>query len=314
MNVLLLSGSGWVGSRIAREFLENGFDVTVAARGLQKSGIFREVRFVHCDRTDPDEVTEVLRTHAKDIVVDATAGHFDEADTVRIAETLKGRVRRYLHCGSTGVYTPMKKLPGDESSPLTLPEEFGPGWIGKARADRIIQEKMKEGFPATILQPSCIMGAGAWPMDNLGSRDHDFFKRILEGTPLVLPDGGNMLIQFIHPGDIASAFRLAAASPQAEGGTYILSGERAVTVKTYIEMLGELLGRAPVFTYASGQELLKDYIGKPGEGGFRFFLEHMCFDISKAEKDFGWRPRHSLEDILAEVTEWVLTQYESGAF
>ena len=132
----------------------------------------------------------------------------------------------------------------------------------------------------------------------------------MEGKPVVLPDGGNMLIHFVHPADLARAFRLAVETERSLGETYIISGQRSVTVKDYILELCRLLGVVPNFVPMHAEDVLKQYISEKGIGGFRFFCTHMSFDISKAKAHLGYDPQYSVTDILRELIDWTKAQYE----
>jgi len=313
MKVTILSGTGWVGSHIAKEFIEHGYEVTVLARGKTKPMFdLPGMKVIPCERTNIPQLKECLNQLQTDIFIDVIPGHLGTENTVAIADMIEGKVGQYLHCGSTGVYAPLRRVPGRETDPLTLPKEFGEGWRGKAWADEEIRRRMAQGFPATILQPSCIMGAGTFPMDNFGSRDPQFLKNLVEGKPIILPDGGNMLIHFIHPADLARSFRLAAETKNSLGQTYIISCERSLTVKDYILELCDLLGCTPNFVPMHSQEVLEKYISPRNEGGFRFFCTHMSFDISKAKTQLGYVPQYDVTDMLQELIAWVKQQPESG--
>lgn len=308
--VVLLSGTGWVGSHIAREFLDHGYDVTVLARGQAKPMYdLRSAKLIPCDRTNVSELTDLVKQLQADIFIDVIPGHIGKEDTVNVANAVQGRVGRYLHCGSTGVYAPLRQVPGRESDPEAPPPEFGEGWRGKHDADQEIRRRIASGFPGTILQPSCIMGAGLYPMDNLGGRNPAFLKMLMEGQPVVLPDGGNMLIHFVHPADLARSFRLAAETERSLGETYIISGQRSLTVKDYILELCALLGVSPNFVPMQAEDVLKQYIPERSIGSFRFFCTHMSFDITKAKDHLGYDPQYTVTDILRELIGWTKAQY-----
>jgi len=309
MKVLLLSGSGWLGSYITREFVANGDEVTILARG-NHAPMFNadDVNIVKCDRADPDDLREKLRKYASEVVIDVIPGYFRAENSEWVADALDGRIKHYLHCSSTGVYTPLTAVPGNESEPVAPLPENGDAFVRKAASDKVIMERASKGFPATVIQPTCIMGPGMRPMDNIGGRGKGFLKSLLDEEEIILPDGGRMLLQFVHPADLARAFRLAAYNDSAIGQTYIISGQKSLTLRQYIATLCKILGRTPHFKNVPSAKVFEDYCDIIDKGDFRFFLEHMSFDITKARNELGYEPQYSLEAMLKEVIEWTVSQ------
>ena len=154
-------------------------------------------------------------------------------------------MKQYIHCSSTGGYTPLPFIPCDESAPFTG-FSLGGGWDAKARYDSIaINLFCKDGFPATVIRPCYITGPGMVPLDNLGDRRTDFIADIINEVPLDLPDNGLALLQPIHADDLAHSFLLAADAPCSIGQIYNICQEKAVTLNRYLEINAAAFDKKP---------------------------------------------------------------------
>ena len=48
--------------------------------------------------------------------------------------------------------------------------------------------------------------------------------------------------------------------------------------------------------------------GKANEQGLRFLCEHMSIDSGKAARDFGYRPKWSVREGLADSLKWMVAR------
>ena len=296
MKVLVIGGTGWVGHNIVLELAKRGHAPEIFTRGRQTpyaaavSGFPR----ITGDKTDAAFLKKTILGGGYDAVIDSVP----QPEVIRTLTALKDHYGRYLHCGSTGVYTPLQYLPADEEHPFA--GHVYEGFEGKVASDRSALEAMKnEGLKATILRPCCIAGPGKLPLDNLGGRRSGFIPDILKGIPLDLPGEGNALLQIVHVGDLGRAFALAAERPESCGEVINICGKKAVTLKKYCGINARALGREAVINLMNFDAMIAKY-GEGIRGGLTFLVEHMCFDISKAERLLGFVPRYTLEEAVAE--------------
>jgi len=59
---------------------------------------------------------------------------------------------------------------------------------------------------------------------------------------------------------------------------------------------------------ACGVVIFRRHPDETTEKGLQFLIEHMCFDISKAEKMLGYFPKYSAEERLVKALEWCLDE------
>ena len=302
MKVIIFGGTGWVGSRIVKNFHDAGCETTICSRGQggkRKVDGIENIPQINADKNNESEMTKIFR-QKYDIVIDSVPTVESINNVFKLAKGLK----HYIHCSSTGGYAPLPFIPGDETMPY---QGFpgGGGWKQKAEVDTLLMNLFHTyGFPATVIRPSYISGQGMAPIDNLGGRRLDFVDDILANVTLDLPDAGLALLQPIHIDDLASVFLLAAKTHQSIGQVYNICLEKAVTLTQYLEISATALDRKVNINYIPLKDMLEKYGDSISDVGLKFMATHMCFDISKAKEQLNYQPRHSTEETIEENILW----------
>jgi len=301
MKILVLGGTGWVGHQVVRQYHAAGHDVTIGSRGQKStfcSDIPCEVTRVTLDKNSEPEMAALL-TNGYEIVIDTVPS---EASIDCVFLHARG-LKHYIQCSSTGGYTPLQRVPGDETLPFEA--AFGAGWGHKRVVDGKVMALFREqGFPATVLRPCYITGPGALPLDNLGGRRKDFIPDILREAVLDLPNDGRALLQPIHVVELARSFLLCAETDACLGQIYNICMAKAIPLSRYLEITAVALGKKAVIQYIALEEMLVKYRDCADETGLRFMAEHMCFDIAKARSQLGFHPRFSTEETIEETARW----------
>lgn len=304
MKVIVFGGTGWLGHNIALDLIEHGYDVTVCSRG--KKNTYRdsqpECRSLIADKSDADAMAEILQ-EPYDVIIDTVPTLDSIAHIKKFARGLK----HYLHCSSTGGYAPLPFIPCDETAPY-LGFAGESGWKSKADYDaECLRLFQMDGFPATVIRPCYITGAGMLPLDNLGGRRQDFIADIIAEKTLDLPDNGLALLQPIHIKDLAVSFRLAIENRRSIGQIYNICLAYSVTLNRYLEINAAVFGKKAHISYVPLAEMLKKY-PDAHQIGMRFLATHMCFTIAKAERDLGYKPMYSPETAIEEAAVWAAKQ------
>ena len=307
MNVLVIGGTRFLGLATVRSLVAYGHHVVVAHRGCTKAALPEGVHDYHVDVRDRKELQACLECHTFDAVIDTI---LNESDLEYIIPLLQGRIKRYVHCGSTGVYAPMKRIPAVESDLCAPPPEMG-GFEQKLAQDEVLMRAAREqGFPATVLRPTNIYGPGDIPLEIWGGRNVAFFRRLVRGDVVTLPNDGRALLQPGYVDELGEAFAQVLDAPETIGQIYNISSAQAATLREYLAIMKDALGSSSPVEYLPMETILERYLpqGKVNEGGMRFVCEHMCVDINKARKDFGFMPLISLEEGLGRNLEWMRAQ------
>ncbi|NQT91585.1 MAG: NAD-dependent epimerase/dehydratase family protein [Lentisphaerae bacterium] len=300
MKVLVMGGTGWVGHHIVQVFHDAGHDVTICSRGQKQTyvdGVPEGVARVQANKNDAAAMAEAL-SEGYDVVIDSVPTE-ESIDNVHAHAK---RMKRYLHCSSTGGYAPLASVPGDETMPY---DRFMGGWAQKGVVDsKVMDLCCRKGFPATVIRPSYITGPGMLPLDNLGGRREDFIPDILAGKPVDLPNDGQALLQPIHVADLAHMFLLAAEEPRSVGQIYNACLAKAVTISRYLEITAATFDRDVTINLMSVEDMLAKYGDAVSAVGLHFFATHMCYDISKPRDQLGYEPSLTTEEAIEETARW----------
>jgi nucleoside-diphosphate-sugar epimerase len=305
MKVLIIGGTRYLGREIMLRLADRGDEVTVLNRGRTQCELPDNVECATADITEPQTIVQALEGERFDTCVHMIAMNGERARTV--IESVWGIVEHYVQCGSTGVFMPLKYVPGDEDHPVDPPADEWGGFNGKAASDRVARELCAQyDLPLTILRPTAIIGPGDVPLDYWGGRDPRLFQTIVDGNPIVLPERGEGLVQFGDVRDLADAFVLAVDQPD-RSGEYNISSRYAITHNYYAELLAEAMDVPLQVEHMPAEEIIErnEAEGLVSKRGMRFFAEHMCFTIEKVCKELGYDPRYTAEDSVEQSVRWM---------
>ena len=170
-HVLVIGGTGWVGHQIALAFDRAGYQVTICSRGMKSlfaKAIPKRFQRIVADKNQAADMDRVLAQHYQ-VVVDSVPGVVALKHLAKYPE----KIGHYLHCSSTGGYTPMAHLPGDETM------TYRGGGEKEAVDTQALKVYQQVGLKTTVIRPPVILGPGALPVDNLGGRSMNFISDIL---------------------------------------------------------------------------------------------------------------------------------------
>ena len=207
-----------------------------------------------------------------------------------------GGVRRILKEGSTqwdptdGNGDALIPVATDETKPVDLASVYAVTKFVQERNSLIVTRAY--GMEAVALRLFNVFGPGQALSNPYTGVLANFGARLLNGqSPLVFEDGRQKR-DFVHVRDVARAFRLAMARPDASGHVINIGSGRSYTIGGIASMLAEAM-HVP--------ELSPQYLGKARAGDIR-----NCFaDITKARSLLGFNPEHALEDTIDESADWI---------
>ena len=119
--VVIIGGSGHVGTYLVPRLVSAGFEVVSVTRGkrapYQPHAAWKFVRTVTLDR-EPEESAGAfgnqIRELRPDIVIDMIC--FTEASARALVDALRGQVRHFLHTGTIWVHGPSVEVPPPKCS------------------------------------------------------------------------------------------------------------------------------------------------------------------------------------------------------
>ena len=312
MKVLIVGGTGHIGSYLTPRLVRRGFDVTVVARAAEPKYAVSElgwdkVNWVLSDRREDEKSgawSDRLAGLEVDAVVDLIA-YTPEQNAVMV-EAFQGRVGHVVNCGSIWAYGPSLRVPHLEHYPRDPQSDYGKKKT--AIEDDLMARHRREGFPATVIHPGHISGKRWLPIDPCGAiGGTDIYRRLATGEEVLLPERGSVPMHHVHADDVAQVFELALARPSDSiGQVFSAVGPYALTMKACCRAVAGLFGMEPNIAHCS----LEDLSSHPSYSCIRGHVaESVVASCEKAERLLGYRPRYTTEDIYAECVEYMM---ESG--
>lgn len=189
--VLVLGGTAWLGSEIARTAISDGTDVVCLARGL--SGTAPEgVRFLQADRTMPGAYDEV------DGEWDEVIELAHEPELVKSAlDALAERARHWTLVSTVSVYRRNDEPRADESAELVEPDNLTDYADAKVAAERVTSARL--GNKLLVVRPGLIVGPGD-PSERFGY----WPARLHRGGRVLAPTTAGRFMQVIDIADLAT--------------------------------------------------------------------------------------------------------------
>lgn len=236
MNVLVLGGSGFVGSALVPALHECGCTVTLANRGTRPVTGTRQIVL------NRDEDGSVNALGAKDapcfdVVVD-TSG-YTGPQVARARTALRGRVGRWIHLSSAAVYADSLDHAPRESDPIGGAAVWGDYGVDKSNADQVLAAA-DDNIPTAILRPPYLYGPG-----NDNDRETFVFARALSKRPIVVPGIGAAPLQFLHVADLA-AIIVAFVHGDWDGvEVYNVAEPEIISARDWVELLFNIVGQSP---------------------------------------------------------------------
>lgn len=325
--ILVTGGCGFIGSNLVNGFADAGHEVTVLDFGGKA---FRnDVRFLNiniCDRqavinacAGMDSIVHnasiVHTKHNKEDIVWAV----NHTGSLNIIEACRAhRIPRLVYISSaSAVYEGGDIINGDETLPYST--------ISQAPyADSKIQaEKDILAFSGTTVTQACAIR----PHVVFGAGDNRFMPAILqkarEGKLKRAIGNRDKLSDFTYVSNLVDAVvaaedKLVAGSPVCGQAYFITNGE-PMAFFDFIEKVLVKLGYPPISgkvpywlayfaaSVAEGIDTLKGGTLNAENGltrfAVRYMVTHHYFNIGKAYRDFGWKPRVSLEEGIRLTVE-----------
>ncbi|MBO3094825.1 NAD-dependent epimerase/dehydratase family protein [Cellulomonas dongxiuzhuiae] len=201
--VLVLGGTGWLGSAVARAALADGAQVVCLARG-ESGDVPAGARLVRADRREPGAY-DALAGDWDDVVEIA----YDPALVTGALDALAERAQHWTLVSSVSVYARADEPGADESAALVEPRDLTAYPDAKVAAERASTARL--GDRLLLARPGLIVGPGD-PSDRFGY----WPARLRRGGRVLVPTPEGRHVQVIDVDDLA-AWLVAAGRDRTTG-------------------------------------------------------------------------------------------------
>jgi nucleoside-diphosphate-sugar epimerase len=310
MRIIVIGGSGHIGTYLVPRLVAAGHEVISIARGerepYQPHAAWRSVQRIRIDRDQSEKSGEFGRQIADlkpEVVIDLICFTLESAR--HLVETLRGKIQHFLHCGTIWVHGPSVIVPTTEEQPR---RPFGDYGIRKAAIEEyLLVEARRAGFPATILHPGHIVGPGWNPLNPVGHFDPTAFDRLAKGEELVLPNLGLETVHHVHADDVAASFYQAMTNRSGSiGESFHVVSPAALTLRGYAEEAAGWFGRKAVLRFLPWEEWKGTVSSEDGAATWDHIAHSPNCSIAKARRLIDYRPRYTSLEAVKESVDWIM--------
>ncbi|KAB7622611.1 NAD-dependent epimerase/dehydratase family protein [Alkalilimnicola sp. S0819] len=327
--VFITGGSGYVGRNLVRALLSEGANVRALARSPRAASIVQQLGAQPVLGDLLDEAALAAGLEGADYLIHAAADTSHAAqsasqNTINIAGTSllyrvarRQKVARALHISTEAVLltgSPLRNATEDMPIPPTLAGGYS---HSKSNAERIARNANGREMSVVVIRPRFV-----W-----GKDDTTALKQLLSANAsgrLVWIGGGDYLTSTTHVDNLCHGALLALLKGQG-GEVYFISDGPPVRFREFVsEMLAsqgarptaKSLPRFLVRRLAQLSELLSRATGGRLQGPlslqeYSTLGVEVTLDISKAQRELGYRPRVSRAQGLAELRNYPLRHDEA---
>lgn len=312
MRIVVIGGSGHIGSFLIPRLVRGGHEVINVSRGTSKpytdTPEWQQVRQVVADREQEDRdgtFGDRVAGLGADVVVDLVCFTLESATA--LVESLRNGVEHLLHCGSMWRYGVSLKLPiaeGAASAAEPL-DEYG---IQKRDIARMLKEETASGGLATTsIHPGHIVGPGWQPIGPLGNLNPAVWQTIASGQSLQVPGSGTELMHHVHADDVAQAFEKAILERDAAvGEDFNIVAPTALTVRGYVGIAASWFGQEPSMETVSWDEFRRTTTPEFADTSWAHLSRNHCLTIEKAKTVLGYAPRYQPEHAVHQSLRWLV--------
>lgn len=319
MRIFVTGATGFIGAHFVERAVAEGHQVTGLYRSdsTHNRGSIERLRALGADLRRGDILKPESFGDALDNVAcvchfaaafresGADQAYFDRmnvAGSANVAQAAAAKgVRRFVHCGTAGIYGQRVAGTIDERTPIRP-------WNSYERSKLAADEQVRSiasaaGMEYVILRPTAVYG----PRDE---RLLKLFRSVAKGRfPLFGRGEGRR--HMIYVTDLADAFLRACTSASAANHELIVAGPKAVTLREMLQTIAKAANRAgfgpslPLKPMLALAALVEDTckvlnVNPPiYRRRMDFYLNDAAFDSKRAQTLLGWQPKVDLAEGFA---------------
>lgn len=330
MNIVITGGAGFIGVNLAARLLKNGDDVTIFDN-LSRKGTplnlkqirkeYPQVKFIKGDLRDFKKISKAIKGadvvyHLAGQVAVTTSVVEPREDfeinllgTFNVLEAIRAEKKRpiLIYSSTNKVYGDLaslevvegkerytfKKNPNGvtEETPLDFHSPYG---CSKGGADQYVRDYARiYDMPTVVFRQSCIYGPNQFGVEDQGWVAWFAIATKL-GKEITIYGNGKQTRDILFVDDLCDAYIKATKNiKKTAGQIYNIGGGAENTISVWFEF-GKILEKT---MNVKLDPKWSDW--RPGDQPL-----FVC-DTSKAERDFGWKPKTSKEKGIKIMVEWI---------
>lgn len=293
MKILLVGGSGLVGTRLAAFLAEQGHEVVCFNR-VRPSNASERCTYELGDLGEYGLLYQIMRKYKIETVIhNAAVSHpmvyqdnpykvyrVNVSGTLNVLEAAKlFEVSRFIYISSGAVYGSTDEPVVYEDHKLHGESPYG---ASKAACEEIVRNY---GMESASLRVGFVYGPGrnmACPIENALSHG-------VKGVPLILEAGADQKMDYIYIDDCVEAIASIVESRELSYDAYNVGGGRLIPYSQVIQKVKELYPESHI---------------EVGPGGLGYD-DLGAMSVERIRRDTGWVPRVSIEEGIEKYAQWM---------
>jgi len=292
--VIITGGNGGIGIALANK-LSKDHDVLILDNKITKK-FGNGIKAIKCDLSDLEETKKYIKNvkyifHLACIKPTGRGTTREEYDiNLKMTENIAicNNTAKVIYSSAGTIYGDQEAMPIDEQAPVTC--DISDYYCrGKLESEQILDKYSREnGWPLVTLRITNVYGSD---FKRDGEILPEFFNSFMNDNPVAIYGDGRQKRDRIYIDDLVQAFYLSMKT--GTEGVFNIGSKKSYSTEKVARIMGKILNKGVnlAFHEATGMSR-KDNL----------------LDISKARKEFGFKPKVKFKNGLKIVLrEWLKT-------
>lgn len=313
MKILITGGAGFIGSHLAERLLDDGHGVTVldnlstgnlgniahltSRRGFEcVIGSVRDASLVDELVQSCDVVAHLAAAVGVRLILEkpSLSIHTNVNGTENVVHAASSRNKLVIIVSSSEVYGKSTKMPFAEDDDLVLGSTANLRWsyacaklLDECLALSYAQENKLSAIIVRLFNTTGPRQTGHYGMVLPG-----FISQALKGEPITVYGSGQQSRCFAHVADVVESLVRLMNAPSALGQIFNVGNDEEISIEDLAAKVKDVTGSASLIS----KRPYRDVYGV----GFEDMARRVP-DVRKLERFIGYRPRTSLDRIIADI-------------